>query len=345
MLRYEPHDEGFPGAAAWHVMYLSESVQGDTIAVTGTVLIPEADATTDESDAGRPVLSIAHGTTGVADGCAPSKDPLGTELTLAGDFVEDGFVVAMTDYEGLGTPGRHPYLVGESQGRGVLDAATAAGQLPDANLGGELAVFGYSQGGHAALWAHELADEWAPEFELVGTVAGAPPSEMSVLTAGARALDGARGFLMMILAGYAEAYPEADLSLVLTADGEEALSAVDEGCVGDVIGAFAADDFRGVIKPDVADVEPWSTLWRENDPGQTRTDAPILITHSQADTVVPAALSELLFERLCGLGQVVERRVYTEGRDHVESAVQEAAPDGYEWITARFAGVAATSNC
>ena len=34
-----------------------------------------------------------------------------------------------TDYQGLGTPGPHPYLVGEAEGRGVLDIVSAARQL------------------------------------------------------------------------------------------------------------------------------------------------------------------------------------------------------------------------
>ena len=51
----------------------------------------------------------------------------------------------------------------------------AAASLPEAEPGEQLAIFGYSQGGHGALWAGQLAPEWVPELDLVGTVAGAPP--------------------------------------------------------------------------------------------------------------------------------------------------------------------------
>ena len=74
------------------------------------------------------------------------------------DIVNAGYLVAFSDYEGLGTPGRHPYLVGESEGRSVLDAAKAAAQLPGADAGDQLAIWGHSQGGHAALWAAQLAE-------------------------------------------------------------------------------------------------------------------------------------------------------------------------------------------
>jgi pimeloyl-ACP methyl ester carboxylesterase len=261
-----------------------------------------------------------------------------------GSFVEAGYIVALSDYEGLGTPGRHPYLVGESEGRSVLDAAKAARQLPDAGAGDQLAIFGYSQGGHGALWAGQLAAEWAPDYEVTGTVAGAPATEMPVIFAAAGSLPGVAGFLYMIIAGYAEAYPEADPSLVLTPAGEAELAQVDEGCVGDVIGHFAGLTGAELLEPDAAEVEPWADLAAANDPGRVATDTPILIVHSAADDTVPVALSELLAQRMCGEGQVVERRVYEKGQDHVE-AVPDAVTDAFTWLQQRAAGDEPASTC
>ena len=173
-------------------MYLSESVQGEPIAVTGVIAVPEAPAPA----GGRPVVSVGPGTAGIADTCAPSRftpqlDEAARRLGLGedrgdrlGGFADAGYVVAQTDYEGLGTPGGHPYLVGVSEGRGFLDAAQAARQLSDADAGDRLALWGYSQGGHSVLWANQLADEWAPDLHLVGTVAGAPFSEQLAAFAG-----------------------------------------------------------------------------------------------------------------------------------------------------------------
>jgi dipeptidyl aminopeptidase/acylaminoacyl peptidase len=75
-----------------------------------------------------------------------------------------------------------------------------------------------------------------------------------------------------------------------------------------------------------------------------KSDTPILILHSEADDVVPAALSEIMVERMCGLGQTVERRVYNEGLGHAAQA-PEAARDGFAWIQQRFAGQKAKSTC
>ena len=340
LLRYEPVDDlDVGGAAAWRIMYASESLEGDPIVVTGTALVPPGEAPSE----GRPVLTIAHGTSGIADECAPSKRPAATELSLMGPFVDAGYLVVLSDYEGLGTPGRHPYLVGESEGRGVLDAAVAARHLPDADAGDQLSIFGYSQGGHGALWAGQLAADWAPDYELVGTGAGAPASELPVIFSAAGSLPIA-GFLYMIIAGFAEAYPDADPALVLTPAGEAELPQVDEGCVGDVVRHFADTPNAELLKPGLATVEPWADLEAANDPGRVATDSPILIVHSAADDVVPATLSQLLVQRMCSEGQVVERRVYDKGQSHVE-AVPDAVGDAFEWLQQRAAGDAPVSTC
>ena len=93
------------------VLYHSESIEGDDIAVSGIITVPSGDV----PDGGRPVLTWAHGTTGIADECAPGKDPEANGIGLAGPFLERGMVFAATDYEGLGTPGRHPYIVGRAR--------------------------------------------------------------------------------------------------------------------------------------------------------------------------------------------------------------------------------------
>jgi pimeloyl-ACP methyl ester carboxylesterase len=339
LLRYEKlTDVDLDGATAYRIMYLSESVAGDPIAVTGTALVPAGAAPAD----GRRILTIAHGTTGIADECAPSKNPRTTELALMAPYLDQGYLVAETDYEGLGTPGRHPYLVGESEGRGVLDATVAARQLPDADAGDQFAIFGYSQGGHGALWAGQLADDWTPGLHLVGTVAGAPATEIPVILAAGRNLP-IVGFLYMIIAGFNQAYPDAPLDQVLTPAGESDLAAVDTGCGGEVIRHFAGTS-SDLLQPDAGQTGEWATLAEENNPGNVATDHPILIVHSAADDVVPAALSGALFDRMCGLGQTVERRLYEKGQGH-GAAVGDAVHDGFDWIQARFAGEPALSTC
>ena len=109
----------------WRVMYLSESMAGEPIAVTGMIAVPDGAA----PEGGWPVVTWAHGTTGIADTCAPSLDPAALD-PLANKLLAQGYVVTATDYEGMGTPGRHPYIAGESEGRGVLDIVKTARRCP-----------------------------------------------------------------------------------------------------------------------------------------------------------------------------------------------------------------------
>src|SRR5690606_10343414 len=82
------------GGRAWRVLYRSESVSGEPVAVSAIVAARAGAA----PEGGWPVLSIAHGTVGLGDRCAPSIRP----GTTAAEAASRGFVVVATDYEGLG---------------------------------------------------------------------------------------------------------------------------------------------------------------------------------------------------------------------------------------------------
>ena len=83
-------------------------------------------------------------------------------------------IVVATDYAGLGTKGIHPYLIGESEARSVLDSVRAARALPNSGASNRFAVLGHSQGGHAALDPGQVAARYAPDLKLVGVAAAAP---------------------------------------------------------------------------------------------------------------------------------------------------------------------------
>jgi alpha-beta hydrolase superfamily lysophospholipase len=337
LLRHEPIlDSELSGAVLERVLYASTSVAGDPIAVSGLIAYPEGDAPAD----GWPVVTWAHGTTGIADRCAPSKFPDEYFNDIAPAFIASGYAILGTDYEGLGTPGRHPWLEGTSEGRGVLDIVAAASEIADAHLSDRYAIFGHSQGGHAAVFASELAAEWLPDRELVGTIAAAPASELPTIGA-AVTVPALRGFGALLLAGLSAAHPEARLEDILHPAALERLDLVDTECILELFGAFG--DLAEFTTVSPADVQPWKQLLLASDPGHRVSEAPLLIVHGTADPVVPPALSELLFDRLCGLGQVAERELY-DGADHT-TVLHDAADDMASWLRARFAGEPATTGC
>ena len=187
-------------AACELVIYQSTRVSdGAPIGVSGIIAIPKGDA----PPGGWPVVSWSHGTVGVADRGAPSldtdqladiDDPNNPPMTvhrkinaaphaLLNEFLNRGWAVAMTDYEGLGTRGPHPYLFGTSEARGVLDIVRAARTLHNRDsapgqgiISRRFVIVGHSQGGQSALFAAHLAPTWTAELTLLAVAAIAPAS-------------------------------------------------------------------------------------------------------------------------------------------------------------------------
>ena len=177
------------------MLYRSKSVDGDVVAVSGSLTLPRGP----RPRGGWPIVTYAHGTAGVADGCAPTRGYDENQLVsyaypLLRRFLNAGFAVVRTDYEGLGTPGVHPFLVGRSEGRSVLDAVRAAREL-EPRLSNRFVIAGHSQGGHAALFAAALAPRWVPDLKLRGTVALAPASHLREQFEATRALSNPGGGL------------------------------------------------------------------------------------------------------------------------------------------------------
>lgn len=326
------------GTTGYKVRYKSVSPAGAPIEVTGLAYIPKAKAPV----GGWPVLSYAHGTVGLADRCAPSNNISAIGNTVAGAFVALGFAVVASDYEGLGTPGRHPYIVGVSEGRGVLDIVRAARQIPGATVSNRFVTWGHSQGGHAALFAGELAATWAPELKLLGVAAGAPPSQLSNV-GDSVAASPFRGYLFMVAAGIQAADPSLNLNDVITAKAQEILPVVDTGCNSEIFSAFNKVPLDQLLVKDGMNRDPWKSALAANEPGSLKTIAPILIIHGDKDEQIPVETSAVLKTRLCALGDSVERKIYP-GQDHGGAALASLF-EVTAWLSLRVAGLPATNGC
>lgn len=316
------------------VMYHSTSIRGNDIPVTGLILIPNGTA----PSGGWPVITWAHGTTGIADSCAPSLKP--TEfVTLANGLLDAGYLVVATDYEGLGTPGRHPYIVGESEARGVIDIVRTAQSFPNANASKRFVVWGHSQGGHAAMFAGKIAKTYAPELELVADVAGAPPSQLLLVNA-ALQQSPFKHYIAMVAAAMNAAYGDekADLTQVLTPEGIAFLDNMDTMCSGDLGKAAAGLDFAKLQKADPSTIPGWNQLLKDNDPGtfSAPIPAPLLIIHGGNDEQIPVISSSVLFDQLCKIGQVEQRWVFA-GQSHA-GVIAPSFSSMVTWIGDRFAG-------
>jgi hypothetical protein len=331
--------KAIPGAQAWKVLYHSRSLSGADIAVSGVVVAPTGAA----PSGGRPVISWAHGTHGIADQCAPSRTAdMVSLLPSIGKVVSQGYVVAATDYEGLGTPGTHPYLVGPSEARGVLDIVKAAQQIRETAANDKTLVWGQSQGGQAALFAGEIQPSYAPELDLRGVVSGAPVTDVSVMFPAAATMPETLGFVVMGLIGAQAAYPQAKASDVLTPAALDKAKLVDEKCYGAVLSAFK-QPVDQVIAHNPRDVPPFPDLFAADTPGKTATAAPMFVYQGLSDDVVYKVFTDQYVQKACGLGNTVEYKTFS-GKDHYEENTA-AEKDVLEWMQARLAALPAPSTC
>ncbi|MEX2269792.1 MAG: alpha/beta fold hydrolase [Acidimicrobiia bacterium] len=321
------------GGTMYRVMYTSTNLRDEVIPVTGLIVVPKGEA----PSGGFPVLSIAHGTTGMADECAPSLTTESGPETNA--LLDAGYLVVATDYEGLGTPGLHPYIAGENAARNTVDIVRAAVGFKPANAGSDYVVWGHSQGGHTAMHALIEATGYAADVELHGVVAGAPPSQFALLYNFLKTSD-FRHYLLMAGGGLNAAYGDeaAPLDAVLTERGIELLAELENGCSG-YLQKLAGD----IPYEEVGDVDPytvpeWRALLQADDPQSFESpgDVPLLIIHGGNDEQIPVASSALLTDHLCDIGQALERWVYP-GNMHAE-VIGPSFADMIGWIDARFAG-------
>lgn len=323
----------------WRVMYTSTDTNGSPILVTGLVRVP-MDRPAPPN--GRPVVTWAHGTTGTADTCSPSRRL--DAPPVPDPFVNDGFVVAATDYAGLGTPGPHPYFDGASAGRAVLDIVTAAGHLPGVTIAPQFAIWGHSQGGHAALFARELAAQRLPAHQLIGTVALAPPSLVKdTMTAILVALQ-PKGFAAMTVAGIAATHPDAELTDILIPAAAEAIGTlVETECAAGIDRALGLFGNTDIVVANPNQIEPWATYLQAAEPAMAAGAGPLLLIHSIDDRTVPAFMSAVVEMRTCSRGEPTVRWVLGSGGHN--GIIGLTFDLDRQWTLDRFAGVPAPSNC
>jgi fermentation-respiration switch protein FrsA (DUF1100 family) len=327
-------------ANAWRILYRSTSAVGEPTVVSGTVLVPRG-----RTSKPRPLIGYAVGTHGIGDACAPSRllaRGLEWEAGLIALVLARGWAVALTDYQGLGTPGDHTYMVGRALGPNVLDAMRAARELDPVTLPveGPAAIIGYSEGGAAAGWAAQLQPTYAPDVPLVAVAAGAAAAN---LEAAGPSLDGS--FFSFFIAyggiGYAAAYPELDLDPYLTPMAREGIDRLRRSSVFDAIRSgprfVRASD---LTQPNVLDLPEWRARLRENRLGELVPEAPVLLHHARRDQIVSFEHSTNLRDEWTARGADVRLYITRGGVDHMSGAVA-GTPVALDWLARRLGRAAA----
>lgn len=356
-------------AKATKIMYKSTDSNGQPVAVTGTYFEPTVAWT---GSGTRPLVSLASGTIGQGDQCAPSRNlaspvnitgnsvSINYELIGAYSLLSKGVAVVMTDYVGLGTPDRlHTYVNRVDEGHAVLDAARAADSVDGASVDStsKVGVYGYSQGGGAAASAAELQPTYAPDVNLVGAYAGAPPADLmaTLTTIDGTTLTGAVGWAIN---GFSQSNPEvrAVIDANTNAAGKAALAKLSTMCVGDAVFSYAFQKSsswttRGQPLSTIITTNPTAlAALADQKIGRRTPTVPVRIATGTADDFVPHPQARQLAVDWCNKGVTVNYVPYVQvpslglGVDHLAPMLQDMA-GAQSWMLNRLTGKPAPNSC
>src|SRR5437763_1143270 len=337
LLRSEPlKDVILPaGIRGWRILYATTVDDSTPATAVATVFAP-----TDPPAGPRPVIAWEHATTGLLQKCMPSLMSAPTEGIPGRDrIVMAGWVVVATDYSFAEKGGPHPYLIGEGEARAALDSVRAVRHMSELTLDERMVVWGYSQGGHAALWAGIVGPRYAPDLEILGVAAIAPAANIKNILAMNVAVD--KRFGPYLALSYSRFYPDIIFEQALRPEALDAARQIVDLCdfvppedaeriealAATFDGPALATSSNNALHPRLARHTPDSLI-----------KAPVVIAQGLSDTVVPSSATDAYVEERCSAGQRLEYWTFA-GRDHF-TIVQPGAPLEellIRWTMARFA--------
>ncbi len=336
--------------AGYRVLYVSKDPTGALRASGGMLFVPSALAAGD-----RKVVAYAHGTGGLGDACAPSRNP---QTPTAQPFIQTlmdlGYVYTATDYVGLGTPGEPFYMIGSSEAEDVVNSVRAAQNFPGSKAGNVYAVMGHSQGGHSAIWTGALSEKIAPELELVGVAASAPATQLDPLLD--QQWDTTIGWAIgpEVALSWPLVYPELKPVDILTPQGAQMYTDLAYECLGaaGMQGALEAALGQNLFSENPTDSPAWAKAMQEQTPAPLPASMPVIITQAMGDGVVLANTNALTQQKWCAAGSNVQfnwlGQLATGSLGPAEThqdTLLAAWPMEVDWFQARFAGKPASPNC
>jgi pimeloyl-ACP methyl ester carboxylesterase len=302
LLRSEPlKDVILPAdVRGWRILYATTVDDSTPATAVATVFAP-----TDPPAGPRPIIAWEHGTTGLLQKCMPSLVSAPTVGIPGRDgTAKAGWVVVETDYSFAEKGGPHPYLIGEGEARATLDSVRAARQMSELALDKRMVVWGYSQGGHAALWTGIIASRYAPDLEILGVAAIAPAANIKNILAMNVAVD--KRFGPYIALAYSRFYPDIIFEQAIRPEALNAARQIVNFCDflppedSERIEALAAT-FDGPALATSSN-KALQALLEQNKP-HGLIKAPVVIAQGLSDTVVPPSATGTYVEERCSAGQ------------------------------------------
>lgn len=328
-------------ASGQRLTYVTRDQNNRMALSTGVFYVPKGSA----PRGGWRIFSWAHGTTGIADECAPSRTRKGNDVdTAIIDALKAGYAVTATDYAGLGAAGETEYLGGRAAAHSVIDMIRAA-RSRDSALGTDWTSVGHSQGGHAALFAGHEAPTYAPELRLREIVALAPASGIEgVLTKSFTPhvpslgpINVVSALYLYILSGLDHARPDLHVTDHLTADGKRYLDLARSKCNDKVSAALRSVSPGSLLDSSLGDERFTSALADYTRVPTGGYTVPIRIDHGVLDPVVPFPLTLTLVRSMQDSGTNVDLHTHIRA-DHTE-VVAQSLPEVMRSVAVAFGRV------
>lgn len=337
--------------------YRSYDTDGTPLILYGRAFIPDAPT-------GKlPVWAFSQGTTGIGDQCAGSLEKPQVVNWANYDshmatYASQGYASFITDYEGMRDPNRiHHYMVGELEGRAVLDGIRALRRLPQASGRVDIDnIFlgGYSQGGHAAFWADKIQPKYASELTIRGVVGFGPVMSVKDTLADVTHAANINWFGPYVLASYSDYYKK-DYGvdrMLLPQRREHLRTEVLAHCIDSVLN-FWGHTPTGVYTPEFIQAmssnnwDDYSDLLRDLDKnitGDQTTTSAKRINQGQFDNVVLPRQQEAIMPTLCIQSRgPVQYVVYPQSTHY--NTMAHSFVDTLAWMQQIRGGQALTSTC
>ncbi len=384
VIKQEKVATSLKGAQAWKIAYISSDIAGRKTISTGLVVAPTGPAPA----GGRPVLTWAHGTTGAAQNCGPSQVidpvvPLNEYFLLGGnswtdygipaveEFLKEGYVIAATDYQGLGGGGRHQYSVSTTNGMDTMNAARAAASMKETGANKKALVYGWSQGGGAAIALAGMPEyikqtgTAADNLEVLGFVAlapqdiavYAPAGKMDQVTADKYIqemqkmfTDSAFNFThaTMFYWGTQAAFSNLKLSDLFTDDGVKVVNEIfSNKCMhtaSDTFNFNYGSTYASLLKQKPTNTLAWAEAMVKGGVPLVKPMAPVQIYFGTKDTAVPPMMHKLYQDQVCKLGGNVGRMQLPGEQSHFTTP-GSSKPFYVSWVKDRIAGKSLDNAC
>ena len=384
VIKKEQIETDIPNATAWRIAYNSSDLFDRPTISTAIVVAPKGKSPKD----GRPILAWAHGTTGTAQNCGPSQvqnpaQQLNQYFLVGGnswtdygipavnEFIQQGYIVVATDYQGLGGGGKHQYVVSKTQGRDAINSIRAVGSMNIGGNGNKSVIYGWSQGGGTTLAAASMPDYISKKgtafdkINIVGFVAMAPP-DISVLASNRDMnADEANKLLDKFISSFTDnvfnfahlsmnlwantaAFPNLKLTDIYTEEGANIINNVMQNkcvhVVSDTLNFTVGQNYKSLLKPKPDNTLVWAKALIEGGIPLERPVAPVMIYWGEKDTVVPPIMGELYKEKMCKIGANVSR-VKLSGQQNHFTTPMASQPLYLRWIADRINGLEAENGC